>query len=160
MIVCSVRKNDCHSERSEEPPHFAFALAVVLAFVFIRSRQESSSRPEAAHLAAAVERPPHSAVVVVLAFAVVRSFRPPTQRIVISTEAVHSLIVGRVVEKSASLPWFPQATTPWPSSLLSFLGGMTDSNTPGSACDNSAPVQSVGRGYGSSSYQVSKRTSA
>src|SRR2546430_1877897 len=24
MIVCSVRKNDCHSERSEEPPHFRF----------------------------------------------------------------------------------------------------------------------------------------
>src|SRR5437016_6634161 len=80
MIVCSVRKNDCHSERSEEPPHFAFALAVVLAFVFIRSRQESSSRPEAAHFAAAVERPPHFAVVVVLVFAVVCSFDPPTQQ--------------------------------------------------------------------------------
>src|SRR2546430_1877899 len=92
IVILSAAKN---------PRIFAFVLAVVLAFVFIRSRQESSSRPEAAHFAAAVERPPHFAVVVVLAFAVVRSFRPPTQRIVISTEAAHSLIVGRVVEKSA-----------------------------------------------------------
>jgi hypothetical protein len=47
----------CHSERSEEPPYFAFAVAC-----FPQPNPNTpSSRPEAAHLAAVVERPPHFA---------------------------------------------------------------------------------------------------
>src|SRR5437899_2044456 len=120
MIVCSVRKNDCHSERSEEPPHFAFCTCSCSCIcihplppgIVISTRGGALCRRSGETPAFCSCR--CSCFCSCLRF---RSAHPTT---VISTEAVHSLIVGRVVEKSASLPWFPQATTPWPSSLLSF----------------------------------------
>jgi hypothetical protein len=45
-----------------------------------------------------VEKPPHFAFAVAVAFDVVCFSHPPTN-IVISTEAVHSLIVNRAVER-------------------------------------------------------------
>jgi hypothetical protein len=56
-----------------------------------------SSRPKAAHFAAAVERPPH------FVFAGVRS-SSKLKNSAILTEAAHSLIASSGTEKSASLP--------------------------------------------------------
>ena len=56
-----------------------------------------SSRPKAAHFAAAVERPPH------FVFAGVRS-SSKLKNSAILTEAAHSLIASSAMEKSASLP--------------------------------------------------------
>ena len=111
MIVCSVRKNDCHSERSEEPAHFAFAPAVVLAFVFIRSRQESSSRPEAAHLAAAglgVTLLPDNVVPADLAAAVRRLRSPIVRKLAAFTRHEPSPLASAFLDVLGEHEWQPK----------------------------------------------------